>query len=42
MGETGEKILKDVLRGWMIDYDLKKSLTNNKSFILNIKNFEKK
>ena len=42
MGETGEKILKDVLHGWKIDYELKKSLTNNKSFILNIKNFEKK
>ena len=42
MGETGEKILKDVLYGWKIDYELKKSLTNNKSFILNIKNFEKK
>ena len=42
MGETGEKILKNVLHRWMIDYELKKSLTNNKSFILNIKNFEKK
>ena len=42
MGETGEKILKDVLHGWNIDYELKKSSTNNKSFILNIKNFEKK
>ena len=42
MGETGEKILKDVLHGWNIDYELKKSSTNDKSFILNIKNFEKK
>ena len=37
MGNSGRKILNDTLREWDLDYEEKKSLTNNDSFILNIK-----
>jgi len=42
MGSNGRKILSDVLEGWDLDYEEKKSLTNDSSFILNIKKIEKK
>ena len=42
MGESGRKILKDVLQEWDLDYEEKKSLTNENSFILNIKKLKKK
>ena len=42
MGRTGKKTLNDTLKGWDLDYKVKKSLTNNDSFILNIKKFKKK
>jgi len=42
MGNNGKKVLKDVLLDWDIDYEEKKSLTNEDSFILNIKKFRKK
>ena len=42
MGRTGRKILNDTLKEWDLDYEEKKSLTNNESFILNIKKIKKK
>ena len=42
MGRTGRKTLNDTLKGWHLDYEEKKSLTNNDSFILNIKKIKKK
>ena len=42
MGNTGRKILNDTFKEWNIDYEEKKSLTNDNSFILNIKKIEKK
>ncbi len=42
MGNSGRKILNDTLKEWDLDYEEKKSLTNEDSFILNIKNIKKK
>ena len=42
MGRTGRKTLNDTLKGWDLDYEEKKSLTNDDSFILNIKKIKKK
>ncbi len=42
MGKSGRKILNDTLKIWNLDYEEKKSLTNKDSFLLNIKNMEKK
>ncbi|MDC0151098.1 class I SAM-dependent methyltransferase [Candidatus Pelagibacter sp.] len=42
MGRTGRKILNDTLKEWDLDYVEKKSLTNDDSFILNIKKIKKR
>ena len=42
MGGKGRKIFNDALQEWELDYEEKKSLTNNDSFILNIKKIKKK
>ena len=42
MGERGKKILSETLKTWDLDYEEKKSITNNDSFIINIKNIKKK
>ena len=42
MGNSGRKILNEVLQEWDLDYEEKKSLTNEDSFILNIKKIKKK
>ena len=42
MGSSGRKILNDTLREWDLDFEEKKSLTNDDSFILNIKKIRKK
>ena len=42
MGASGKKILTDTLKTWDLDYDEKKSITNNDSFIINIKRIKKK
>ena len=42
MGKTGKKILNDTLSIWDLDYEEKKSLTSENSFILNIKKIKKK
>ncbi len=42
MGKNGEEILKNSLKTWDFDFEKKKSITNNDSFLLNIKNIKKK
>ena len=42
MGSTGRKILNETLKVWDVDYEEKRSLTNEGSFILNIKKKLKK
>ena len=42
MGESGKKILSETLKTWDLDYEEKKSITNNDSFIINIKKIKKK
>ena len=42
MGSSGRKILRETLSEWDLDYEEKKSLTNNDSFILNVKKIRKK
>ncbi len=42
MGKTGKQILNDTLKEWDLDYEEKKSLTDDNSFILNIKKIKKK
>ena len=42
MGKSGRKILNDTLKIWDLEYEEKVSLTNKDSFLLNIKNMEKK
>ena len=42
MGKSGRKILNDSLKNWNLDYEEKKSLTSENSFLLSIKKMEKK
>ena len=42
MGSTGRKILNETLKEWDLDFEEKKSLTSDDSFILNIKKIRKK
>ena len=42
MGESGRKILNETLKNWNLDYEEKKSLTNENSFLLSIKKMERK
>ena len=42
MGSSGRKILSDTLKEWELDFEEKKSLTNDESFILNIQKIRKK
>ena len=42
MGISGRKILNEALQEWDLDFEEKKSLTNEDSFILNIKKMKKK
>ena len=42
MGSRGKKILDETLKEWDLDYEVKKSLTNDESFILNIQKIRKK
>ena len=42
MGANGKKILNEALQEWDLDYEERKSLTNDESFILNIKKINKK
>jgi 16S rRNA (guanine527-N7)-methyltransferase len=42
MGKNGEKILEETLKDWDFDFEKKKSITSEDSFLLNIKNIKKK
>ncbi len=42
MGKSGEEVLKETLKNWELDFEKKKSITNENSFLLNIKNIKKK
>jgi 16S rRNA (guanine527-N7)-methyltransferase len=42
MGKSGKKILEETLKNWEFDYEKKKSITSEDSFLLNIKNIKKK
>jgi 16S rRNA (guanine527-N7)-methyltransferase len=42
MGRNGRKTLNDTLKEWDLDFEEKKSLTSDDSFILNIKKIRKK
>ncbi len=42
MGANGRKILNETIKEWDLDYEEKKSLTSEDSFILNIKKIKKK
>ena len=42
MGKNGEKVLEETLINWDFDFEKKKSITSEDSFILNIKNIKKK
>ena len=42
MGKNGEKILEETLINWDFDFEKKKSITSEDSFLLNIKNIKKK
>ena len=41
MGKNGDKILEEVKKNWNFDFEKKKSITSEESFLLNIKNIEK-
>ena len=42
MGKNGEKILEETLINWDFDFEKKKSITSEDSFLLNIKNIKRK
>ena len=42
MGKSGKKMLDETLKEWDFDFEKKKSITSEESFLLNIKNIEKK
>jgi len=42
MGKNGEKVLEETLINWDFDFEKKKSITSEDSFLLNIKNIKKK
>ena len=42
MGSSGKRTLADVLKHWNLEFEEKKSLTSDNSFLLNIKKIEKK
>ena len=41
MGKTGNEILSETLEKWKLDYETKKSITSDGSFILNIKGIKR-
>ena len=42
MGKNGQKILEETLRNWDFEFEKKKSITSEDSFLLNIKNIKRK
>ena len=41
MGKNGKKVLEETLMNWDFDFEKKKSITSEDSFLLNIKNIKK-
>ena len=41
MGKNGDKSLEEVQKNWNFDFEKKKSITSEESFLLNIKNIKK-
>jgi len=42
MGKNGKQIMKEAFKNWDFEYKLKRSITSEDSFLLNIKNIKKK
>jgi 16S rRNA (guanine527-N7)-methyltransferase len=42
MGKNGQKTLEATLKDWDFDFEKKKSITSENSFLINIKNIKKK
>ena len=42
MGKSGKEILEKTLKEWELDFETKKSITSEDSFLLNIKKINKK
>ena len=42
MGKNGEKVLEETLKNWDFDFEKKKSITSEDSFLLNIKNVKRR
>ena len=42
MGKNGKKVFENALKNWDLEYTQKKSLTNEDSFLINIKKIKKK
>ena len=42
MGKNGKEVFKNSLEDWELEYTEKKSVTNENSFLLNIKKIKKK
>ena len=42
MGKNGKKVFEDSKKNWELEYTEKKSLTNEDSFLINIKKIKKK
>ena len=42
MGKNGEKVLEETLINWNFEFEKKKSITSQDSFLLNVKNIKKK
>jgi 16S rRNA (guanine527-N7)-methyltransferase len=42
MGKNGEKVLEETLINWNFNFEKKRSITSEDSFLLNIKNIKKK
>ena len=42
MGKSGREIFQNTLKDWDLDYSEKKSLTNDASFLINVKKIKKK
>ena len=42
MGKSGKEIFENSKKNWEMEYEEKKSLTNEESFLINIKKIKKK
>ena len=42
LGKSGKEILKDALKKWKFNYEVKQSLTNEESLVIKISNLQKK